>query len=136
MQRMSWILPLAAVMVAAALFAAQEPEGGLKVSRMVFCRQIVDREPQGVQTALPDTVGRVYCFTHIEGAQGEIEIRHRWYHGDSLMAEVTLPVRSASWRTWSSKNMWKGWRGEWRVEVVGPDDTVLRQESFTLEKTE
>ncbi|RMD99072.1 MAG: DUF2914 domain-containing protein [Calditrichaeota bacterium] len=114
----------------------EEPQQKIVVSRMVICKNVVDREPVGEATAFADTTSRVYCFTHIKGAEQEVEITHRWYYGDSLMAEVSLPVRSASWRTWSSKKMVKSWAGKWRVEVVGPEGEVLRQAEFELQKTE
>ena len=113
-----------------------QAQDSLTVDRMVICKHIVDREPEGAATAFPDTLSRVYCFTHIKGAKQETQIKHRWYRGDSLMAEVTLPVRSVSWRTWSSKNLVKGWHGSWRVKVVGPEGAVLRETKFTIEKSE
>ncbi len=119
------------------LYVLQSPvqaQDSLLVERMVICTQIEDREPVGEATAFADTVQKVFCFTHIKGATQETEIKHRWYWGDSLMAEVSLPVRSISWRTWSSKNLWKGWLGTWRVEVIGPDGAVLREAQFTVEK--
>ena len=120
-----------------ALLKAQgTAEEGVTVSKMVFCTEIQDREPVGVAEAFPDTLKKVYCFTHIEGAAQELQISHRWYYQDSLMAEIALPVKSKSWRTWSSKNLVKSWRGNWRVDVVDPDGKVLRSASFTYGEAE
>lgn len=119
------------------LAAQEQSQETLKVSKIAVCTGI-DREnraPEGEATSFPDTTSKVYCFTHVEGASGEIEITHKWFYGDKLMAEVTLPVRSNSWRTWSSKNLVKSWKGGWHVEVAGPDGEVLATREFTVEKT-
>lgn len=132
MKRM-WILSfLVAMSWAAGLVAQESPQQELKVSQMAFCLQIVDREPVGEATSFADTTSKVYCFTKIEGAESETEITHKWYYGDKLMAEVSLPVRSAVWRTNSSKRLVKSWVGEWRVDVVDAEGSVLRSASFTV----
>jgi hypothetical protein len=48
------------------------------------------------------------------------------------MARVSLRVAGPNWRTWSSKTILPEWTGEWRVDVVGPDGTVLRSVDFTV----
>ena len=110
-------------------------QDSLRVGKMVICRQVVDRQPQEIATTFPDTVKTVFCFTHIEGAREETSIKHRWFWKDSLLAEVTLPVRSASWRTWSSKRIVKGWRGDWRVEVTDALGKNLKTTTFRIEKS-
>lgn len=117
--------------------AAQENEKEqVKVTRMVFCTEIVGREPLSEETTFENDVEKIFCFTRIEGAQFDMQIRHRWFYKDSLMAEVALPVRSRSWRTYSSKNIMPQWVGEWHVEVVDDEGRLLRTESFTVVKKE
>jgi hypothetical protein len=111
-------------------------ESEVTVAKMVFCTEIIGREPLSEESSFSNDLPKIYCFTKIEGAQFDMQIKHRWIYRDSIMAEVALPVRSSSWRTYSSKNMQKNWLGTWKVSVVDDSGKVLRQESFTYEKAE
>ncbi|HHL73792.1 MAG TPA: DUF2914 domain-containing protein [Bacteroidetes bacterium] len=121
---------------ASALLAQDAGAGSLTVERMVIAENVVDREPEGDGTSFPAGTEKLYCFTHIKGAQEETTITHRWMMGDSVMAEVQLPVKSTSWRTWSSKNFVPGWAGEWKVQVLDGAGNVLKETSFVLQKEE
>jgi len=48
------------------------------------------------------------------------------------MARVNLPVEAASWRTWSTKNIWEQWTGDWHVDVIGPNGEVLKTLEFKI----
>jgi hypothetical protein len=48
------------------------------------------------------------------------------------VARVPLRVAGSNWRSWSSKNIDPMWTGSWRVDIVGPDGTVLQSLSFTV----
>ncbi len=121
---------------ASALLAQDAGAGSLTVERMVIAENVVDREPEGDGTSFPAGTEKLYCFTHIKGAEGETTITHRWMMGDSVMADVQLPVKSTSWRTWSSKNFVPGWAGEWKVQVLDGAGNVLKETSFVLQKEE
>lgn len=118
--------------------SAQNPEKGdgseLSVSKMVFCAEIIGLEPLSEETKFSNDILKIFCFTKIEGAQFDMQIKHQWFYGDSLMAEVVLPVRSSSWRTYSSKTMQTSWLGTWTVAVLDDDGKILRKESFTYEE--
>ena len=63
---------------------------------------------------------------------------HVWYFGDKEIARVKLPVKSKSWRTWSSKNLHMG-LGFGYVEIVSESGDVLGRAEFKIqadEKTE
>lgn len=77
--------------------------------------------------------GKLYCFTRIVGAQGETQVTHVWFYQDDEMARVTLPVRSADWRTYSSKRFLPQWAGEWRVVVLDAEQNVISTLPFRLE---
>lgn len=120
-------------------FAAQSPERSdslyaetLRAENMVICAAIKDRTPIGATDTLPSDILTVYCYTRIVGAKDTTAVRHVWYYGDRKMAEVELPVKSSSWRTWSSKRVLPQWKGNWKVEVVAPDSTVIATKSFFL----
>lgn len=119
----------AALAVPAAVWAQ-----GAAVNQAAVGTGVADRVPQGVAESFPASVGTVYAFTEVAGVPAGGEVVHRWYHGDVLRAEVKLPVGDGSrWRTWSSKTIWAGWTGAWRVDVAAADGTVLQSLTFTIQ---
>lgn len=125
----SLIVSLTLVLVLAAGAMAQ----AVTVVQAVVCQEIVDRMPVGSGGVMPAGIERVFCFTRIEGAQGETEITHNWYHRGTLKASVVLPVRTSDWRTWSSKTMLPEWTGDWMVEVLSKDGTPLESIIFFVQ---
>ncbi len=116
----------------AALSAQTQEESEIHVSRMVVCESVENHEPVGEKSTFADTVSRIFCFTEIENARENTRVKHRWYYGETLKAEVTLPVYSASWRTFSSKRMLPSWTGEWRVDLLDEKGAVLKSVHFRL----
>ena len=94
---------------------------------------VEDRVLVGQGFQFDSAVGRLYAFTRIVGAPSETQVSHRWYYGEQLMAEVSLPVRGANWRTWSTKSVMPQWVGNWRVDVVAEDGSVLDSLNFSLQ---
>jgi len=107
-------------------------ESGLQVDQITFATSIEDRQPIGPGTSFPADVERVFCFTAINGAEGETSVSHVWYFNDTEMARVPLSIRAASWRTWSSKRIMPYWIGQWRVDVESADGEVLTSKEFTI----
>jgi len=105
----------------------------ITVDQIVACRNVVDRMPVDAGDKMPAGIERVFCFTWIKGALDETEITHNWYYQGVLKASVTLPVRSANWRTWSSKALLPEWTGEWMVEILSKEGTPLENLIFTVE---
>lgn len=108
----------------------------ITIESMDFGTDVQDRQIVGADSVFANTVGAVYCFTHVVGVQDTADIAHIWYHEGDERANVTLNVRSNSWRTWSSKNILEAWTGQWSVDVVGPNGDVIATESFTIEEGE
>ena len=102
------------------------------VEEGVICRDVLHRRPLVVGNSFKASVGKLYCFTKIVGAQSPIEITHVWYFGNSKMAKVNLPVKSPSWRTYSSKTIHPQDIGGWHVEVLGPEGSVLWSVQFKI----
>lgn len=107
---------------------------GLKITEMAFSEKVENHNPVNPDTSFSYTVGKVCCFTRVEGAQDTTQISHIWYHNDKEMAKVDLSVRSSYWRTWSSKQILKSWIGNWRVDVVNADGDVIKSKSFVIKK--
>ncbi len=131
--RVSFVLFLTVVAAVIPMGAGAAGEDGPRVERMEICAAVREREPVGVAAAFPSDIARVYCFTRIAGARDTTSVEHVWYFKDKEMARVELPVKSASWRTWSSKKMAPDWKGAWRVEVVHADTAVIASKEFVLE---
>jgi hypothetical protein len=104
----------------------------LVVAEGIICKDVVDRQPMGAGNSFPVSVGKLFCFTKITGAQGSTEISHTWYFEDALRANVMLPVHSSSWRTYSSKRIQRHEIGNWHVDVRGPAGTLLKTLEFTI----
>ncbi len=116
------------------LSMAAYAQAGLTVREAAIARGIEDHEPVGVAGTFPPDVGKVYCYTKIAGGRPGDHITHVWYYGERKMAEVELAIGSPLFRTYSSKRILPSWTGGWRVEVLGPDGTVLQTLEFTIEK--
>lgn len=112
--------------------AAEPTAGGAAVADAKLGTGVVDREPEGVAESFKTDVGKVYCWTKVTGAEGT-EITHAWYKGDEKMSEVKLAVKFSSTRTWSYKTIPADGSGDWRVDVVAADGTVLKSLSFKVE---
>ena len=128
------VAPLSATLLVglAAVVGAQQ-QAELAVAEIVITATLTDRQPGESLEQMDSNVGRLYCWTRITGADGEITVEHVWYKGDVEMARVPLTVAGTNWRTWSTKNIEEVWTGPWRVDVVGPDGTVLESVSFTVD---
>ena len=123
------VVSLTLVLVPVSGAQAQE----VTLAQAVVCQEVVDRAPVGSSDVFPAGTERLFCFTRIEGAQGETEITHNWYYQGALKASVVLPVRTGNWRTWSSKTLLPEWTGEWMVEVLAKDGTPLESIVFSVE---
>jgi hypothetical protein len=112
--------------------AAFAQEASLDVTTAIICADVVDRMPVDEGASFSASVGKLYCFTKIEGAQDPLEISHVWYFGNIERAKVPLSVRSSSWRTFSSKRIQAHEVGQWFVDVEGPDGQVLKTIQFKV----
>lgn len=104
----------------------------LEVVDTAICSSVEDRACVDPKEEFSTGVERLYCFTRITGAPEDIEVTHVWYYGNIERARIALSVRSASYRTYSSKKIQLHEIGNWRVEVLGPDGTVLKTIPFSI----
>jgi hypothetical protein len=91
------------------------------------------KAPVDTGTVFPADVGQVFCYTRIVGAAEATEVVHAWYHEGETKAKVSLPVNSASWRTYSSKLILPAWTGRWEVKILDSDGAILASRSFTVQ---
>jgi len=115
------------LVLGAAVIAAE-----LKVEDGVLCENVKDLEPVNPGTVFPADIGKVCCFTRIVGAEEETTVSHVWYLNGEQIADVELKVGSANWRTYSSKNIDRMWRGDGMVEVKDADGNVIETLEFKI----
>ncbi|MCD4690809.1 DUF2914 domain-containing protein [bacterium] len=111
------------------------PEG-LSVTRAYICRGIEESEPTDAgRSFLPkeDGLNRLCCFSEIAGAARPDTIWHVWYWGDRELGRVPLEVKSMRWRTWSRKQVFDEWKGEWHVDIVDRNEFLLYRLEFSIE---
>jgi hypothetical protein len=126
------ILTVIVVFLAIPVAVQAESHAGLEVAVAAICQKVVDREPVDAGISFPSSVGRLNCFTKISGAQTPTQIRHVWYFGANERARVSLAVKSANWRTYSSKSIQPHEIGSWRVDVLDSEGTVLKELQFEI----
>lgn len=102
-----------------------------EVARGQFTTAIVDREPADQVSSVASDVGTVYFFTELRDFDGQTVV-HRWSHDGEVMAEVTFDVGGPRWRVWSSKNLVADWTGNWKVDVVAADGSVVASQSLMV----
>ena len=102
----------------------------IHVVRSILARRVQQREPVApLGTVIPRNVRKLTFFTEVENGKGHI-LHHRWYYGNTLMADIRLPIRSNRYRTWSSKRLSPAWQGAWRVEVVDEKGHIIARRNF------
>lgn len=94
---------------------------------------VTDREPEGVAESFKVDAGRIYCWTKVKAPEGGGVVTHAWYKGDEKQSEVKLNLKFASVRTWSYKTLTAESAGDWHVDVLAPDGTVLKTVAFKVE---
>lgn len=97
-----------------------------------LCTGVKDRMPVDAAESFPVYVENVYLWCKVTGATDSTSIQVAWYHGDQEMATVELPVKSQSWRTWSSKRILPEWTGNWTVRVLDAAGNGLKELTFTI----
>ncbi len=115
--------------------AAEQKPPELVLEQIQFYTTVKDRQPSGVGSVFPETLDKLFCFTKIGGAKGSTYVYHVWYFGDKEVARVKLPVKSKSWRTWSSKNLHLG-LGYGYVKIVSESGDILGMAEFKIEAAE
>lgn len=105
------------------------------ISEAVFALNVEDRVPIDIVEEANNTLGKIYFFTNIRDLKGEY-ITHRWIYDDNVMTNVRFEIRGSRWRVWSSKNLWPTWVGQWRVQVLLDDATMLYESTFNYKKQE
>ncbi|MFW5774713.1 MAG: DUF2914 domain-containing protein [Chitinivibrionales bacterium] len=105
----------------------------INVARLSIATNIENREPVGASDKFSSDVTSLYCFSHIKGVADTINIQHKWYKEDAALSNVTLSVRSPSWRTYSRVNLPEQPKGSYKVDIVNAEtDQIMKTIQFTV----
>ena len=112
-------------------YSAKKPDGYVK--RATFTTAIKNREPTNKISKLRNDQKKIYYFTDLRGMQGQ-KVKHRWIYKDKVMAEVEFKVNGPRWRVYSSKQLDRGWLGDWTVSTVDRRGRTLSRNTFSYTK--
>ena len=125
---MVWLICLSLLIPAA---GAQEAST-VQIVAAAICKDVVEREAVEVGTQFSNSVSRLYCFTKVVSTEIPTEIVHVWSYGDVERARVSLAVKAATWRTYSSKAIQPHEIGPWRVDVLDKSGNLLETINFEI----
>jgi Protein of unknown function (DUF2914) len=123
---------MAVVVILSAGSVTQADAQGLTTEQTVICKSVVNRVPVGAGKSFTTSVGKIYCFTKIVGANHPTEITHVWYLDDTERDRVTLTVGGSPWRTYSSKRLRPSDVGSWHVDVLDAGGNMLDRVVFDV----
>jgi hypothetical protein len=123
-----------ALFLSPGLFLGAQETSVITIEEAVIGKGIVDRKVVDAGTSFTADVGKLFCVVNVTGAKTPVEINQVWYFGETERARVALPVKSAAWRTFSSKIIQVHEIGKWRVDILGPDGKVLKTIEFEITK--
>lgn len=113
-------------------YSQDHPARVISVEEAVIATDIENLTPVAPGDSFDATVGRLYCFTRIKTNGQSALIKHLWFHGDKIVMEISLPIKSSNWRTYSMKTILPSASGPWRVDVTSEDGTILKTLNFTI----
>ena len=78
--------------------------------------------------------GPMFFYTQVKSATATT-VEHRWYQGDRLRRAVKLRLEAnpgVGYRTYSRTTISGEGAGDWRVELLSANGTVLHEARFTV----
>ena len=112
--------------------AGAQESNKLEVVAAAISKNVVAREAMDVGNRFSNSTPRLYCFTKIVGASQPTEVVHVWSYSGVERARISLAVKAASWRTYSSKAIQAHEIGPWRVDVLDTSGNLLETINFEI----
>ena len=101
-----------------------------EVGRAIFTIGVDNRVPVIMVDSIDSgSYSSITFFSELNDLQGQ-NVTHQWTFGGEVMFEKTFEVKGTRWRVWTSKTLIPSWTGEWTVNVLDDDRTVLASKSF------
>ncbi|MCP4631663.1 MAG: DUF2914 domain-containing protein [candidate division Zixibacteria bacterium] len=123
---MKTLIKLTCFTIALSLILPMTVWAEIEVSRITFCKDVVDLEPVEPAESFTSDVGKVYLFAEIKGADDSTLIKHIWYHEGERVTSVDIIVNGPRWRTYSFKTIPEGRTGKWGVEITDEQERVIK----------
>ena len=104
-----------------------------EVARAELCTALNAWRCEAADSQVPP--GTMFFYTQVKSATATT-IEHRWYQGDRLRRTVQLRIDAnpgTGYRTYSRTTISSDRVGDWRVELLSADGTVLHEERFTVQ---
>jgi hypothetical protein len=120
---LQWLAATALLIPLAAL-----SQGSVTVADAKLGKGIQDREITEEATAFAVN-DKAYLWLRVTGGPSD-PVQVTWKSGDHTDT-VSLKVGAATWRTWSSKTLWKA--GDWTVTVTDAGGNVLKEIAFSVQ---
>ncbi len=100
-----------------------------KLTRAVFAKQIVKREPVDEVTALSSDTPGIYFFTELKDMAGHT-VTHRWEYDGKRIGYTEFKVTAPYWRAWSYRKTPPGSTGMWKVKVLNTVGEVIGEKAL------
>lgn len=101
------------------------------VAREQFTSEVSNREPTDSLDTVSVSQGKVFFFTDLRDFAGQT-VTHHWMHDGKDVADVDFHVGGPRWRVWSSKKLNDSMTGQWTVQVLGEDGSVIDSKSVQV----
>jgi hypothetical protein len=104
------------------------------VKRFLLAKDVVGNEPRGDigDIAINDAgYAEVFSFSEVIDQKGET-LQYRWLHEGKEVLRIRVPVGANRWRSHSTKNIYAGMKGRWRVELLNSAGKVLASIDFAF----
>ena len=112
--------------------AISQESKGLTLDEAVMCEEIKDSAPVNKTVVFSIALRKAVCFTSFSAVPDNVVIYHNWYTRDKMVARVRLRLKPPRWSTFSSVPLKETDKGPWRVEVLDPDQKLLRILRFSV----
>lgn len=113
-------------------YSQEKSAPSISVEDAVIAPRVENLVPIDPDVLFDSSVGKLYCFTRIKTDHPPTIVKHLWFQGDRMVMEITLPVKSPNWRTYSSKTILPSSTGDWKVDITSEDGTILKTLAFTI----
>jgi Protein of unknown function (DUF2914) len=112
--------------------AVSQEKGPLTLDEAVMCEEIKDSAPVNKTVVFSIALRKAICFTSFSSVPENVVIYHNWYNRDKMVARVRLRLKPPRWSTFSSVPLKEKDKGPWRVEVLDPEERLLRVLRFSV----
>jgi hypothetical protein len=120
----------AKILISTLLLVVSSSSFAGQVSRAVFTIGVDNREPVlSVDSINSGSYSSISFFTELTDLSGH-NVTHQWMYNDKVMFEKTFEVNAARWRVWTSKTLIPSWTGQWTVNVLDDDRSIMSSTSF------